>query len=370
MAAANGLKEVGYFDCPGGGQVVVRDNVAYVGHVIPPDGTTIIDVSDPAHPRQLAEIKVPEGTLSHKVRVEHGVMLVNREIFPIGRQDPNFRGGLEVYDVSKPSSPRRITTYATRGMHRFTFDGRYVYGSPELDGYLGNVVAIIDFKDPARPQEVGRWWMPGQWTAGGEIPTWKGTDHRCHHPMRSGDRLYVSYWHGGFVILDISDMSRPKFVSGLDWSPPFPWPTHTALPVPFPLRGRRVMLVADEDVVRLGPGTPPAFLWLVDITDETRPIPFASFQVAEEDGTPKPEYTGLHQFCEEIRSTEIPIAWFAHGLRVVDIANPHAPREVASFMPPVPKGAKRVQSNDVCFDDRGLIYLIDRTRGLHILERS
>ena len=38
-------------------------------------------------------------------------------------------------------------------------------------------------------------------------------------------------------------------------------------------------------------------------------------------------------------------------------------------MPDVPDGAKRVQSNDVCFDDRGLIYLIDRTRGLHILER-
>jgi hypothetical protein len=66
---------------------------------------------------------------------------------------------------------------------------------------------------------------------------------------------------------------------------------------------------------------------------------------------------------------EIPIAWFAHGLRVVDIANPHAPREVASFMPDVPAGAKRVQSNDVCFDDHGLIYLIDRTRGLHILSK-
>ena len=41
-----------------------------------------------------------------------------------------------------------------------------------------------------------------------------------------------------------------------------------------------------------------------------------------------------HQPCEEVRGIEIPVAWFAHGLRIVDIANPHAPREVASFMPP------------------------------------
>ena len=286
MAVAKGLKVVGYVDCAGGGQVVVRSNVAYVGHVKPPNGTTIIDVADPAKPRELANIKVPEGTLSHKVRVENGVMLVNREVFPIGRIDPDFKGGLEVFDVSNPSKPTRITTWASRGMHRFTFDGRYVYGSPELDGYLGNVVSIIDFQNPAKPQEVGRWWMPGQWTAGGEKPTWEGTTHRCHHPMRVGNRLYTSYWHGGFVILNIDDISKPKFVSGLDWSPPFPWPTHTALPVPFPLRGRQVMLVADEDVVRLPGPTSPAFLWLVDITDETRPIPFASFQVAEEDGSP------------------------------------------------------------------------------------
>jgi len=370
MSVAKGLKVVGYFDCPGGGQVVVRDGVAYIGHVTPPNGTTIIDVSDPRKPRKLAEIKVPDGTLSHKVRVDNGIMLVNREVFPIGRQDANFRGGLEIFDISKPANPRHIGTWATRGMHRFTFDGRYVYGSPEMDGYLGNIVLIIDFNNPERPEEVGRWWMPGQWTAGGEKPTWEGTAHRCHHPMRVGNRLYVSYWHGGFVILDVDDMSKPKYVSGLDWSPPFPWPTHTALPVPFLLRGRRVMLVADEDVVRLAGPTSPSFLWLVDITDETRPIPFASFQVDEEDGMPKGDYTGLHQFCEEIRSTEIPIAWFARGLKVVDIANPHAPKEVASFMPPVPEGAKRVQSNDVCYDAQGLIYLIDRTRGLHILERT
>jgi hypothetical protein len=237
-----------------------------------------------------------------------------------------------------------------------------------MDGWVGNIVMILDLADPARPTEVGRWWMPGQWTAGGETPSWRGRQHRCHHPIRQGDRLYVSYWHGGFVILDIADMAKPRLVSGLDWSPPFITPTHTALPVPFPLRGRRVLLVADEDVAKLEPG-PPSFLWLVDITDETRPVPFASFQVAGIDGTPQPEFTGCHQPVEHITSTEVPVAWFAHGLRVVDIADPHAPREVAHFLPEPPPGQARVCANDVCVDDRGLVYVIDRGRGLHILER-
>jgi hypothetical protein len=70
-----------------------------------------------------------------------------------------------------------------------------------------------------------------------------------------------------------------------------------------------------------------------------------------------------------VRGTEIPVAWFAYGLRVIDIADPHAPREVASFLPPVPAGEKRVCSNDVSLDARGLMYLIDRGRGVHILER-
>ncbi|HEX9190248.1 MAG TPA: hypothetical protein VGB87_24440, partial [Vicinamibacteria bacterium] len=236
-------------------------------------------------------------------------------------------------------------------------------------GYQGNIVMIVDLADPARPQEVGRWWMPGQWTAGGETPTWQGRDHRCHHPIRRGNRLYVSYWHGGFVILDIEDMARPRFVAGLDWSPPFSCPTHTTLPIPFPVMGRQLLVVADEDVQRIGPGGTPAFLWMVDITDERRPVPFGSFQVEGLDGAPQPEFTGCHQPCEEVRGPEIPVAWFAHGLRMVDIRNPHAPREVASFVPSVPEGAARVSSNDVSYDDRGLLYLIDRTRGLDILER-
>lgn len=376
MAQCVGVKEVAWFDCTGGGQVVVDGNYAYIGHMAAPAGTSIIDVSDPRHPRQVAELRVPAGLHSHKVRVANGIMLVNQEITSLPQAaQAGLRGGLGIYDISDPRQPREITRWTCdgRGVHRFTFDGRYAYISPEIEGYVGNIVMILDLADPAHPVEIGRWWMPGQWTAGGEIPSWEERQHRCHHPIRSRDRLYVSYWHGGLVILDIADMAKPRFISGLDWSPPYPWPTHSAVPIDFPINGQRWMLVTDEDVARLSPDLAPeisAFLWMVDITEETHPTPVGSFQVAGVNGKRNPPMTGCHQPVERILGTEVPVTWFANGLRFIDIANPHAMREVASYLPDLPSGVQRLSSNDVFVDERGLVYLIDRVRGLAIVERQ
>jgi hypothetical protein len=371
--SVQGIKQVAWLDCPGGGQVSVDGTTAYIAHMKAPHGTSIVDVSDPARPRTLATVEVPPQTHSHKVRVANGLMLVNREAQPAHQPPAGVGGGLVIYDVSDPGRPREITFWKCggAGVHRFTFDGRYAYISPEMDGYVGNIVMILDLYDPATPKEVGRWWMPGQWTGGGETPTWAGRHHRCHHPIRSGDRLYVSYWHGGFVILDIDDMSKPKMLSHVDWSPPFPWPTHTCLRIPFKIDNRDFMVVTDEDVVRLEgcPPYPASFMWLVDITDERHPFPVSSYQIEGIGPEQQPYMTGCHQPCEIVMGTEIPVAWFAHGLRIIDISRPHALKEVAFYMPDVPPGSERVQSNDVTVDDRGLIYLLDRVRGLHILER-
>jgi len=373
VGKGKGLREIGYVDCAGGGQVVIKNNIAYIGNMAAPDGTAIFDVSDPKHPKELSRLGMLPGTHSHKVRVDNDLMIINRERNPyqIGAPD-EFKGGLGIYDVSNPAKPKLITNWETDGMgvHRFDFDGRYAYISPTVKGYLGNIMMILDLADPTRPVEVGRWWMPGQWTAGGETPTWEGSDHKCHHPLRLGNRLYTSYWFGGFVILDVEDMSKPKFVSGYDVSPPFPWPTHTALRIPFKIQNRDILLVADEDVAQKYPFS-PSFLWIFDITDETRPVPFASYQVEGVDGSPTPPMTGCHQPCEIVTGTEIPVSWFAHGLRILDIKNPHAPKEVAWYLPEVKPGfGKQVQSNDVTVDSRGLIYLLDRIRGCWILERE
>jgi hypothetical protein len=114
----------------------------------------------------------------------------------------------------------------------------------------------------------------------------------------------------------------------------------------------------------------PPFSGSIVVTDERRPISFASFQLDHLDDTPHSPNTGCHQPIEKLTATEIPVAWFANGLRIVEIAKPHAPREAARFVPDPPPGSTRPSSNDVFVDDRGLIYLIDRMRGLHILERT
>jgi len=78
------------------------------------------------------------------------------------------------------------------------------------------------------------------------------------------------------------------------------------------------------------------------------------------------------------------ITFFNAGVRVLDVRNPFQPKEVAYFIPPISKatvqrcgvigGQKRcsnatIQSNNAETDDRGYIYLADRSNtGLHILE--
>jgi hypothetical protein len=69
-----------------------------------------------------------------------------------------------------------------------------------------------------------------------------------------------------------------------------------------------------------------------------------------------------------MKDTLVYCAWFAGGLRVVDIADPLAPREVGHFIPEPASGQPAPQTNDVDVDDRGLVYIVDRMVGFDVLE--
>jgi hypothetical protein len=425
-AVASNVRRLGHLDLAGAGQVNVTGHHAYVAHIPNADrlGTTVVDVTDPYHPRVVATVMLddPESH-SHKVRVVGNVMIVNHErnSSGIGRkaeqlpgvrmrltellqrepttaeiaekmnigeadvcmleQKPNYdKGGFKIYDVSDPSRPNLIAYEKTGGIgvHRFDMDERYAYISTEIAGYVGNILVVYDIRDPRRPAEVSRWWMPGQHLAGGETPHWPGRQHRLHHALRFGNELWASCWQGGFWVIDISDIAAPKGVASYNYHPPFPEPTHTVMPVPAPVGGRRIALAIDEEdqthnagEAEARKGRPHACLLTFDVSDYAAIKPLALFQVSELDSpwsrTPGARF-GAHQFHEKMSDTLVFAAWFGAGLRIIDVADPFAPREVGFFIPEPAGGRAAPQSNDVTLDDRGLVYLVDRHVGFDILE--
>lgn len=383
-------------EIPGGGQVRVHGNTAYVGHMHPPHGTTIIDVSDPQRPEVLSTLMLPdEHSHSHKVRVAGDLMVVNVEqnkrhlmrrisaALKAGASTAEFKpadveaarrsytdGGFRVYDVSDRRRPRLLAHQKTHGfgVHRFDLDERYAYLSTEMEGYVGNILVIYDLHRPERPEEVARWWLPGQHVAGGEKPTWSGYRNRLHHALRAGNQLWASVWHAGLRVIDVSDIRKPRTVGAYDYHPPFPEPTHTVLRVPFPVAGRQLAVAIDEEHDHV-PGTLHAGLWVFDVGDLQAIKPLAMFHVSELDSPwSRVGRFGAHQFQEHMSDTLVYAAWFSGGLRIVDIADPMQPREVGHFIPEPSGGFPAPQSNDVDVDARGLIYLLDRNQGLDILE--
>jgi len=390
---ARNVKRVSRLELPGAGQIYVAGKYAYVGHITNRQqlGTSILDVSDASHPKLLSQIKVDEpDSHSHKTRVIGDLMIVNVEqnMGAAGRKsvDGNAEqtsyehGGFKLYDVSDRTKPKLIHHQRTwgRGVHRFDMDEHYAYISTEMKGYVGNILVIYDIRDPAKPQEVSRWWMPGQHTAGGEKPTWQGRRHRLHHALRFGDELFAGLWHGGIAMIDISDIRRPRTLGAHNYHPPFPEPSHTFMPVPERISGRRIAVAIDEEdhahsaeELTKRKGRPHGCLWTFDVTNPAEMQPLAIFEVSELDSPwsrATPARFGAHQFQEHMKGTLVYCAWFSGGLRIVDVADPSAPQEVGWFIPEPAAGKAAPQTNDVDVDERGLVYIVDRYTGFDILE--
>lgn len=425
---ARNVRHLAHLDLPGAGQVTLDGTYAYVGHIPNKDGlgTTILDVANPRAPRIVAQIVLEDhDSHSHKARVAGDVMIVNHERnntglgrkadqLPVVRdrlrallerepteaelaeklgvaeadiakliaagRNPYDRGGFKLYDVSDPTRPRLIGYQKTggAGVHRFDMDANYAYISTEMAGYIGNILVIYDLRDPRAPVEISRWWMPGQHLAGGETPIPEGREHRLHHALRFGDELWAGVWHAGLRVIDVADITRPRTVASYNYHPPFPEPTHTVMPLAHPIGGRRIAVAIDEEDQYYGAaedqarrGRPHASLWTFDVTDFANVKPLAMFEVSELDSpwsrTPQTRF-GAHQFAERQLGTLIYATWFSGGLRVVDVADPRSPREVASFIPEPAGERPAAQSNDVDVDERGLIYLVDRNVGFDVLE--
>ncbi len=372
---SDNIKPLSRMDLGGAGQVTIKGNHAYLGYMYGPEGTSILDISNPLAPKMLSTLMLDvPGSHSHKVRVvQDDIMIVNSEQRgPVS--GPYLDGGFRIYDVKDKTKPKLIHFEKTfgKGVHRFDCDDTYAYISTEMEGFVGNILVIYDIRNPAKPQEVSRWWMPGQNVAAGETPNPKKKEHRLHHAMRSGDKMYAGCWMSGYAIIDVSDIRNPKTLCLYDVHPPAAEPSHTLLKVPFPINGREIALASDEERSdRKGDeGKPHAPLYVFDVTDPTNMKKLAEYHVPESASPyngPGVRF-GAHQFREEMTDTRTFVTWFAAGLRILDIADPANPQEVGYFIPEPGRGKNAPQTNDVEMDERGLLFITDKARGFDVIE--
>ena len=389
------VQAVGYSDLNGrpAFKMSIREHrgrwYLYLGHFWH-RGWSIVDVTDPAAPVVVKFVPGPANTFTGQMELSGNMMVTALEkILPGfgGDSTQAHRGGVLLWDITDPVNPRQVGAYRTggTGTHRnFYAGGRYVHLAAGVPGYEGNIYVILDISNPAKPVEAGRWWVPGQHTAGREKPAEPETS--LHGPPYVlGNRAYLPYGAAGMITLDISDVHRPKLVGQLDFSPPFhrKFGVHTVLPVP----ERGVAYVNSEDV-SYGKG-PAHYAAIVDLARPEQPrllatlpepvppagAPYRSF--AEKGGWSGPHNMSmlLHNPAVQPQGNLLYMAYFNAGLRVFNVANPRQPTEVGYFLPPeptkrygpMPQGQLVLQSEDVLVDRRGFVYLTDKNQGLWIV---
>ena len=359
----------------------------YIAHEQAPKDFTSVDVTDPKNPKMVVQADLPHSDVrSNSLTVYEDLLLVAYQTSRPGLKPAGFG----TYDISDPENPRQISHFDTsgpysRGAHCLWFvDGKYAHVTTGAGDFQpGNQKddqfhMIVDMSNPEKPEEAGRWWLPG--TRVGDSETAPERQHidtgfRLHnvnvypdHP----DRAYMGYIDGGAIIVDISDLSNPSMLSRVDYHPPFPGFTHTALP----LFDRDLMVVSDESVREDG-SDHPKLVWIMDIRDESNPVIISTLPLP-----PADEYLGrkgrfgAHNLHENqplptsfSSDTLIFGTYFNGGLRVHDISDPFRPEEVAYFVPEEAHEEKGININDVYVDENGLVYAIDRfAGGLYILE--
>jgi hypothetical protein len=367
----------------------------YLGHFTA-HGWSIIDVTDPKNPQVVKFIPGPEKTSAGQIDLHDNIMITPLQDRAGYGGDPNkqVNEGLLVWDIHDPVNPKQLSWWKTgaTGTHRDSYPGgKYVNMSAGMPGYKGQILVFLDISEPNQPKEAGRWWLPGQKEGEPPLPA---PIYGFHGPaVIEGDRAYLGY-SPAVVILDITDISKPKLIGQLTVNPPFGTniPVHDVMPIP----GRDLLFAHAEGTG--GGDTPEGTLackgalfltGLIDIKDPTKPKLISTFPTpappkdapytdfCDKGGRFGPHNTNILQHNPDVEKQGdlIYLTYFNAGLRVFNIKDSRLPTETGWFIPPTPTVRRMPaphdklvsQTEDVLVDTRGNIYITNKQWGLFIL---
>ena len=408
--------------------------IAYVGHhggsalnpltgQIEANGTSIVDVTNPASPKYLFHIPGPAGAGesggAQMVRVCSGDVLPKGEAGQYYLLRATGGGSHEVYNVTDPEHPTLVTVVVDglNDTHKNWWEcetgmAYLVSGVPGWN--VNRHLQIFDLSDPANPVFVRNFGLPSDQP--GSTPDPDNPNPGLHGPIVVGDRVYMGYGTGRNGIIQILD--KNILLNG------DPEPTEENLLAPQITRVELGPLHGAHTVLPMLHVTPPEFedftrgttrdmlaivneaggsggcneahqmAYMMDITTETEPYIASNYHV-------DPNSSQFGNFCERggrfgahashenmnnpYGNKVLFISYFNAGVRAVDVRNPWSPRELGYYIPRInPRTEERcwdadgdgveqcafvIQTNNVEVDDRGFIYAVDRANaGMHIID--
>lgn len=312
-------------------------------------GVNVLDMSDPTRP-VLTERLVTIAMLS-----PHESLVVNHErglLAAVAGNAALYPGVVDVYDISqdcrhpvlKSSLPLAVFGHESG----ISPDGRTFYAaSPGTP-----TITVIDISDPALPRPLAvlpyashglsisndgnRAYLAGVGAPSGAACAFAVT---CDIPDPNPDRA--------LVILDVSEIQARKsnpqvrVISRLSWE-------SISVPqnaIPFTQKGHPYLLEIDE-FARAGK---VGAARIIDIGDETQPKVISDIRLevhnpdnfAAQANDPGAQFIGqgyAAHYCNiptRVDPTIVACSMIISGLRVFDIRDPHKPREIAYFNPPV-----------------------------------
>src|SRR5438094_5706073 len=218
--------------------IIINENgreIVYVGHhtgrmpnpltgAVEGNGTSIVDVTDPAKTRYLAHIPGPaeggdEAGGAQMVRVCSGSVLphgVKGKWYLLRSLGSTAH---EIYDVTDQAHPARLTTVVDglTGTHKSWWECdtgiAYLVANKAAEGWKGNHLKIYDLSDPAKPVYIRDFGLLGQQPG---ATSFQGVRAgiQLHGPISAGvakNRVYAAYGTGGDGVLQILD--RKKLLS-------------------------------------------------------------------------------------------------------------------------------------------------------------
>jgi hypothetical protein len=207
------------------------------------NGVHVVDIRNPAAPKEAAFIQAKEGSAPGEgiqaLRIDTSsfagdVLVTNNEKC----KDKTGFGGLNVYNVSNPEHPTALAegfgdeTVSGQGkkaaneIHSiFAWDAGAKAYAVIVDNEEGPDVDIVDISNPKKPAVIAEYDLDELFEIEQATPT--NLVEIFHHDVvvkeiAGRQIMLVSYWDGGYVKLDVTDPKNATYLADSDMKNPDP----------------------------------------------------------------------------------------------------------------------------------------------------